>query len=82
MYMPKRDYTLILADIPYGLQMKRCLHNDAAWGENELGEMVRAVKFVTTSPIWRIIVIHSIDQYDVVRKVLHKECNAGVNNGC
>jgi hypothetical protein len=48
-YMPKKDYTLILADIPYDLQMKGCLHNDAAWGEDKLGEMVRAANFVTTS---------------------------------
>ena len=30
-YMPKRDYTLILADIPYGLQTKGCEHDDVAW---------------------------------------------------
>jgi hypothetical protein len=81
-YMPKRDDTLILANIPYGLQIKGCLHNDAAWGEEELGEMVRATKFVITSPIWRIIVIHSVHQYAVVRKVLDKECNTRVNNRC
>jgi hypothetical protein len=74
--MPKRDYTLILADISYGLQMKGCLHNHAAWGEDKLGEMVRAVKFMTTSPMWRIIIIHNVDQYAVVRKVLDKKCNA------
>jgi hypothetical protein len=48
-YMPKRDYTLILADIPYGFQTKVCEHDDLAWKEQELGDMMQAAKFVTTA---------------------------------
>jgi hypothetical protein len=81
-YIPRRDYTLILANIPYGVQTKGCEHNDLAWGEKKLGDMVRAAKFVTTAKEFRFIIIHSVEQYYIVRKVLDKETNAEYNNGC
>jgi hypothetical protein len=61
-YMPRRDYTLILADIPYGLQTKGCEHDDLAWGEQELSNMVRAAKFVTAAKEFRFIIIHNVEQ--------------------
>jgi hypothetical protein len=81
-YMLRRDYTLILADIPYGLQTKGCKHDDLAWGEQELGNMVRAAKFMTTAKDFRFIIIHNVEQYYIVRKVLDKDTNAGYNNRC
>jgi hypothetical protein len=81
-YMPMRDYTLILADIPYRLQTKGCKHDDLAWGKQELGDMVRATKFVIIAKEFRFIIIHSVEQYYIVRKVLDKETNAGYSNGC
>jgi hypothetical protein len=81
-YMPRRDYTLILADIPYGLQTKGCEHDDVAWGEQQLGDMVRAAKFITTAKEFRFIIIHSVEQYYIVRNALDKETNVGYSNGC
>ena len=80
-YCPKRDYTLVLADIPYGFNITGCLHDDSvAWGETELSLMVRAFKVVTTARLWRIIIVHSIDQYAAVKTVLEAECNGGTQN--
>jgi hypothetical protein len=81
-YMPRRDYTLILADIPYALQTKEYEHDDVALGEQELGDMVQAAKFVTTAKEFRFIIIHNVEQYYIMRNVLDKETNAGYNNGC
>lgn len=78
-YMPRRPYTLILADIPYGFDMAGCLHNDkVCWGESELGTMIRAAKVVTNARAWRVIIIHSTPQIPVVKKVLEQECNSGI----
>jgi hypothetical protein len=44
--------------------------------------MVRAAKFVTTAKEFRFIILHSVEQYAFMRRVLDKECNAGFNNGC
>lgn len=80
-YIPKRDYTLVLADIPYGFSIPGCLHDDAvAWGQPEIAAMVRAFKVVTTAKLWRIIIVHSLDQYGPVKSVLEHECNGGTQH--
>ena len=80
-YMPKRDYSLMLADIPYGFDVPGCLHDDSvAWGQAEIASMMRAFKVVTTARLWRVIIIHSIDQYATVKAVLDAECNGGLQS--
>jgi hypothetical protein len=81
-YMRTRDYTMILADIPYRLQTKGYEHDDVVWGEQELGDMMQAAKFVTTAKEFRFIIIHSVEQYYIVKKVLDKKTNARYSNGC
>ena len=78
-YIPKRDYSLVLADIPYGFNIPGCLHDDTvAWGHAEVASMVRAFKVVTTARLWRIILVHSLDQFGPVKSVLEQECNGGM----
>lgn len=80
-YIPKRDYTLMLADIPYGFNVSGCLHDDSvAWGQEEVSTMLRSFKVVTTARLWRVIIMHSIDQYAAVKTVLEAECNGGTQN--
>src|SRR5450759_2694410 len=58
-YMPKQDYNLVLADIPYGFDVPGCLHDDSvAWGQGKIANMLRAFKVVTTARLWRVIIIH------------------------
>lgn len=81
-YLPKRDYTLVVADIPYGFDLPGCLHDDSvAWGQPEIASMVRAFKVVTIAKLWRVIIIHSIEQYAAVKAVLEAECNGGIQSG-
>ncbi len=76
-----RPYTLVLADIPYGFAKSGCLHEDnVAWGAEEVTKLVQSFKVVTTAKLWRIIILHSIDQYDVVKRVLNAECNGGIQS--
>ena len=80
-YIPKREYTLVLADIPYGFCIPGCMHDDTvAWGQSDIAAMVRAFKVVTTARPWRIILVHSIDQFAVVKSVLEQECNGGIQS--
>ena len=80
-YILKRDYALVLADIPYRFCIPGCMHDDTvAWGQPEIAAMVRAFKVVTTARLWRIIIIHSLDQFAVVKAVLEQECNGGIQS--
>jgi hypothetical protein len=81
-YMLKRDYTSILADIPYGFQKKGCLHNNIVWEEQELGKMVWTAKFVTTTKEFWFIILHNVEQYAIVRSVVDKKCNTWYSNEC
>jgi hypothetical protein len=62
---------LILADIPYSFNQTICMHNDKeSWEDEKLSHMMQAIKMVTTSKSWRIIINHSQDQNEAVKKVL------------
>lgn len=79
--VPSRAYTLALVDIPYGFALAGCLHEDiVGWGIQEITKMVQSFKVATNAKLWRIIIHHSIDQYDVVKTVLKAECNGGFQN--
>jgi hypothetical protein len=79
--LPARAYTLALADIPYGFAVSGCLHDDnVAWGVEEISKMVQSFKVASIAKLWRIIIHHSIDQYEAVKTVLKAECNGGFQN--
>ena len=79
--VPKRDYTLVLADIPYGFCIPRCMHNDTiTWGQPDIVAMIRAFKVVTTTRLWRIIRIHCIDKFVIVKTILEEDCNGGIQS--
>lgn len=79
--VPMRPYTLALANIPYGFGMVGCLLEDAIpWGMNEITKMVQSFKIVTNGKLWRIIVHHSLDQYEAIKILLKTECNGGFQN--
>jgi hypothetical protein len=44
--------------------------------------MVRAAKFIITAKEFWFMIIYSVEQYYIVKKVLDKKTNAGYNNGC
>lgn len=80
-FVAKRAYTLAIADIPYGMGLPSCLHEDTVpWLENEIKTLVQSFKIVTTARLWRIVIMHSIDQVHVVNKVLRELCNGGIQS--
>lgn len=79
--VPCRAYTLALADIPYGFALPGCLHEDnIGWGLDEITKMVQSFKVATNAKLWRIIIHHSLDQYEAIKAVLKAECNGGSQN--
>lgn len=80
-FVSKRAYTLAVADVPYGLALPSCLHEDTfPWMEEELKSLVQSFKIVTTAKLWRIVIMHGIDQVQAVNKVLKELCNGGIQN--
>ncbi|CAM6129466.1 unnamed protein product [Calypogeia fissa] len=76
-----RPYTLVLADIPYEFSRSGCLHEDnVAWGVEEVTKLVQSFKVVTIAKLWRVIILHNIDQYDAVKIVLNAKCNGGLQS--
>jgi hypothetical protein len=77
-FLPRREYTLAIADIPYGFNVPGCQHDDSvAWGEAEIRQVVKSFKISTTAPSWRIVILHSNDQLPFVKSVLNQECSGG-----
>ena len=77
-FVPKRDYTLAMVDVPYGFNLPSCMHEDTtAWMEAEIRMLIQSLKIVSTARIWRIIIMHSVEQVTTVTNVLKEQCNAG-----
>ena len=80
-FVTKRPYSLLLADIPYGFNHATCLHEDSVpWSAVHIQALLQSFKIVTTSRLWRVIIIHSVQQAGEVHQALAKECNGGVQS--
>jgi hypothetical protein len=77
-FLPRREYTLAIADIPYGFNVSGCRHDDSvAWGEADIRQLVKSFKVSTAAPSWRFVILHSDDQLPMVKSVLNQECSGG-----
>src|SRR5450759_4617819 len=79
--LEKQNYTLAVADIPYGFNAPGSKYDENPFMEQDVIDMVRSFAKVNTSPFWRFVVIHSLQQAYWVMLALHKTCNAGVEAG-
>src|SRR5450759_732707 len=79
--LEKQKYTLAVADIPYGFNAPGSEYDKIAFNEQDILDMVTNFAKVTTSPMWRFVIIHSLQQADGVMATLHKTCHAGVEAG-
>src|SRR5450759_3940992 len=79
--LEKQKYTLAVADIPYGFNASGSEYDEVPFTEQDVIKMVRSFAKVTTLPIWRFVVIHSLQQAFWVMLALNKTCNAGVEVG-
>ena len=76
-----QNYTLAVADIPYGFNAPGSDFDDVPFSEQDVLDMVKSFARVTTSNIWRFVIIHSLQQANAVMTALNKVCNAGVEAG-
>ena len=74
-------YTLAVADIPYGFNAPGSEFDEVPFFEKDVMDMVASFAKVTTSDMWRFVVIHSLAQVQGVMSALNKMCNAGVEAG-
>jgi hypothetical protein len=66
--LPRKHYTLLIADIPYGFQLAGSTNNEEPYKYAQLDKMVKDCAHLTTAPLWRVLIFHSRDQtYSVTR---------------
>ena len=76
-----QHYSLAVVDIPYGFNAPGSEFNNVPFLEQDIVDMVRSFAQVTTSTIWRFVIIHSLQQVNCVMAALGKVCNAGIEAG-
>ncbi|KAL3677895.1 hypothetical protein R1sor_020851 [Riccia sorocarpa] len=60
---PKQKYTLAIADVPYGFQLKDCSHNDSKpFLKNNVLDMLTQVGLVSSSSYWTLVIFHNLQQ--------------------
>ena len=77
--VPKKEYTLLIADIPYGFRMAGSTYDDEPFRFKQLEKMVKDFAELTTASLWRIVVFHSMDQGYSVAQALRSRCH-GIEN--
>ena len=74
--LPRKEYSLLIADIPYGFRMAGSINDEEPFKYNQLEKMVKEFAQLTTAPLWRIVIFHSRDQSYSVSKALMTICHA------
>ena len=65
----------MVTDIPYGFCMARSSYDDEPFRFKQLEKMVKDFADLTTTSLWRIIVLHSMDQGYSVAQALRNRCH-------
>ena len=56
----RRNYTLLMMDIPYGLCLPLANHDDSyAWTKEDVVKVIRKFKLLTTADQFRVVIMHS-----------------------
>ena len=58
--LPKRHYTLVVADIPYGFRITSSTYDDVLYKYPQIEKMVKDFAELTLTPLWRVIIFHSM----------------------
>ena len=74
----KRNYTLLIIDIPYGMNRSKKHDDTVAWKKEDLEPVVKKFKLLTTARFYRIIVMHSRQQWPDVEEVFGQELDGGI----
>ena len=68
--LPKKDHSLLIADITYGFWLAGLVNDEEPFKYIQLEKMIKAFAQLTTAPLWHIIIFHSWDQSYSVPKAL------------
>ena len=60
--IPKRDYALVIADIPHGFNIPNIDYDSDPYTYQALSKVVVGFLEVTSSPLWRFVTFHSDTQ--------------------
>ena len=61
-----QNFTLVIADLPYGFRIKDNCYDDHPFRNSEFNEFINGVKQITTAKHWRLVVFHSSMQAGMV----------------
>ena len=74
--VPKKEYSLLIADIPYGFRLAGSVNDEEPFKYIQLEKMIKDFARLTMAPLWRVIIFHSRDQSYSVSKALMTTCHA------
>ena len=60
--LPKRHYTLLIANISYGFRITGSMYDDVPYKYPQIEKMVKNFSEFTLAPLWRIVIFHSMGQ--------------------
>jgi len=60
--VPKRDYALVIADIPHGFNIPNVCYDIDPYTYQAFNKVVAGFKEVMSSPLWRFVTFHSDTQ--------------------
>ena len=73
--LPKRHYTLLIIDIPYGFWITGSMYDDLPYKYPQIEKMVKYFVELTLAPLYRIVIFHSIGQSLSVTMALKSRCD-------
>ncbi|MCO5606960.1 hypothetical protein L7F22_061151 [Adiantum nelumboides] len=67
-FVPRRHYTLGIADAPYGFKAPHSINDDVKYGLSTYKKVIEAFKKVTSAESWVLVIFHAHDQISAVEK--------------
>jgi len=64
--LPKREYALVIADIPHGFNIPNIDYDSDPYTYQALSKVVVGFVEVTSSPLWRFVTFHSDTQLEMI----------------
>ena len=64
--IPKRDYSLVIVDIPHGFNIPNIDYDSDPYTYQALSKVVAIFVVVTSSPLWRFVTFHSNTQLEML----------------
>ena len=77
--LSKKEYTLLIVDIPYGFRMAGSSYDEEPFRFKQLEKMVKNFAELATAGLWRIMFFHSMDKGYYVAQALRSRFH-GVEN--